>query len=425
MLDLSDIRRRPDHYQDLLARRMKDPPVAALLELDKQRREAINRRDGLRKQRNDLSKQIGKLKAQHLPADDIIARVGGLKTDIAQLEKELKETEEQVNRLLYDLPNLPEADIPASLDPEDKVELRRAGEMPHLDFPLRDHVELGRMHRLFDFERGAKIAKSFFPLYYGTGALLERSLLHFMMDRQRAKGYVEIIPPHLANRETLFTSGQLPKFADDLFACDKDGLYLIPTSEVPLVSFHRGETLDPAALPKKYFACTPCYRREAGAWGKDNRGLIRVHQFNKIELAAFCRPEHSEAVLQQILTDAEAIVKALGLHYRVCLLSTGDLAHQSAKTYDIEVFLPSLGIYKEISSCSNCTDFQARRGNIRYRREGKKNALVHTLNGSGLATSRLMVALLEQNQQKDGTVIIPDALRPYMGSDALRLYEGA
>lgn len=415
MINIEEIRNNTEEFKELIRLRFDTDFIDKLLEIDKERKNLIKEKDDIRKIRNDMSKEIAQLKKEQKDARELIERVNSLKIKLSAVENTLSNVEKEFSDILLSIPNLPDISVPQSKNEDDKEIMRYYLDKPVFDFKIKDHLEISKVHRLFDFQRASKIAKSFFPLYYGYGALLERALLNYMLSRQIEKGYIEIMPPHLANYDTLFTSGQLPKFEEDLFRCERDGLYLIPTSEVPLVSFHRDEILSESELPKKYCAYTPCYRREAGSWGKDNKGLIRIHQFNKIELLVFCVPERSYEIMDILLKDAEQILIDLGLHYRTSLLVTGDLAHQSAKTYDIEVYLPSLDIYKEVSSCSNCTDYQSRRGNIKYRPlDNSKPRLVHTLNSSGLATTRLMVAILEQNQQADGSVNIPEVLWGWM-----------
>lgn len=416
MISIEEIRIDSGRIKELLKYRISADLVDRLLIADEKKKKLTKEKDDIRKDRNELSRNIAKLKAENKDAVELINKVNELKLFLSETEAKLADAEKDYNDIILSIPNIPHESVPQSRDEEEKKILSEYGDKPVLPFSIRDHLELSKIHSLFDFQRASKIAKSFFPLYYGFGSMLERALINYMLNKQAGKGYIEIMPPHLANADTLYTSGQLPKFEEDLFKCERDNLYLIPTSEVPLVSFHRDEILHEAEMPRKYCAYTPCYRREAGSWGKDNKGLIRIHQFNKIELLIFSVPEKSWDMMEILLMDSEAILKDLGLHYRTVMLVSGDLAHQSAKTYDIEVYIPSLDIYKEVSSCSNCTDFQARRGNIRYRpNDGSKPRFVHTLNSSGLATTRLMVALLEQNQQEDGSINIPEALWGFTG----------
>jgi len=416
MLNIEEIRTNPEKVKELLKYRADVSLLESLLLKDRERKTLTREKDDIRKQRNIFSRDIARLKKDKMDdqAEIMIEQVNSLKNLLNSVEEKLSVIEAEYNEILLSLPNIPHESVPQSDNENDKIVVSSYKSKPEFGFKPMDHLEISGIHSLFDFHRASRIAKSFFPMYCGNGALLERALLNYMLDKQTEKGYTEIMPPHLANSDTLFTSGQLPKFEDDLFKCDRDNLYLIPTSEVPLVSLHRDEVLDERDLPIRYCAYTPCYRREAGSWGKDNKGLIRIHQFNKIELVVFSVPDHSFDIMEELLRDAEDILKDLDLHYRTTLLVSCDIAHQSAKTYDIEVYIPSLDIYKEVSSCSNCTDFQARRGNIKYRPDdNSKPRYLHTLNSSGLATTRLMVALLEQNQLKDGSIRIPEVLWDY------------
>ncbi|WDT78435.1 MAG: serine--tRNA ligase [Candidatus Manganitrophus sp.] len=334
---------------------------------------------------------------------------------IEQLEGELKKTEEEIGPFLLRLPNLPHSSVPVGKDERDNQEIRRWGAPPPFSFKPKPHWEIGEELGILDFERGAKIAGARFTLYKGAGARLERALINFMLDlHTREHGYQEVLPPFIANRESMTGTGQLPKFEEDLFRLKDEDYFLIPTAEVPVTNIYRGEILAEAQLPILYTAYTPCFRREAGSYGKDTRGLIRQHQFNKVELVKFAKPEASYDHLERLLKDAEAVLQRLALPYRVMALSTGDMGFAAAKTYDIEVWLPSQQMFREISSCSNFEAFQARRAEIRYRTAGGKVQYVHTLNGSGLAVGRTLVAILENYQQEDGSVVIPEALRPYM-----------
>ena len=333
------------------------------------------------------------------------------------LEDELKSVEPRINDCLLMIPNLPHESVPAGHGSDDNPETRRWGTPPVFSFQPKPHWELGTQLQILDFDRGAKITGARFTLYRGAGALLERSLINFMLDLHTTQhSYTEILPPFMVNRQTMTGTGQLPKFEEDLFKIEGMDYFLIPTAEVPVTNIHQHEILDEGELPVCYTAYTPCFRKEAGSYGQDTRGLIRQHQFNKVELVKFTTPETSYDELESLLRNAEEVLKRLGLHYRVVTLCTGDLGFSSAKTYDIEVWLPGQGLFREISSCSNFEDFQARRASIRYRKsENKKIEFVHTLNGSGLAVGRTLVAILENYQQEDGTIIVPEALRPYMG----------
>ena len=424
MLDLKKIRENPEEVERRLQARDPSIKLDRLLELDERRRALIREVEELRARRNEGSEQIGRLMSQgrREEAQPLIAQMGRLSDQIKELEEELRAVERELREVLARLPNLPHESVPISPDKGAKVVLREWGERPEFDFTPRSHLELGRALGLLDFPRAAKIAGARFPLYRGRGALLEMALIQFMFRYQvEENGYEPIFPPFLGNEESFFASAQLPKFQEDLYYCERDGLYLNPTAEVLLLSLHRDEILRGEDLPLRYVAYTACFRREAGAAGEEERGLIRMHQFNKVELFVFSRPEDSYAELEKLVGDAEAILRELGVHYRVTLLPSCDLALQSAKTIDLEVWIPSQGRYYEVSSCSNCEDYQARRGNIRYRPEPEaKPRFVHTLNGSGVATPRLFAAILESNQQPDGSVVVPEPLRDYVGTDILR-----
>jgi seryl-tRNA synthetase len=424
VLDLKLIRENPTEIERRLRTRDESIRLDGLLRLDEDRRAIIREVEELKAQRNEGSKEIGKLLAsgRAAEAERLKGEMARLAERIRVLDERLKGVEEEIKELLLRLPNLPHESVPVSTKKGDKLVLREYKEKPRFDFLPKSHLELGEALGILDFPRGARIAGARFPLYRGKGALLEMALVQFMFRYQTEEnGYEPIFPPFLGNEESLFTSSQLPKFEEDLYFCERDRLYLNPTAEVLLANLHRGEILEATELPKKYVAFTTCFRREAGAAGEEERGLIRVHQFNKVELFWFTKPEESYTALEQLIEDAEDILKELDLHYRVTLLPTCDLAQQAAKTVDLEVWLPSQGKYYEVSSCSNCEDFQARRGNIRYRPEPKaRPEFVHTLNGSGVATSRLFAAILENNQQRDGSVMLPEPLREYVGADILR-----
>jgi seryl-tRNA synthetase len=349
-------------------------------------------------------------------AEALVAEMRSVSTRIKELEQTLSGTLHTLNTLLMDIPNVPHASVPVGRDSSDNPTIKIWGEPRRFDFAPKAHYDIGPQLNVLDFERAAKITGARFPLYLDTGAKLERALINFMLDvHTREHGYREILPPFIVNRQSMTNTGQLPKFEQDLFKLEQWDYFLVPTAEVPLTNIHREEILEEQVLPLYYTAYTPCFRSEAGSHGKDTRGLIRQHQFNKVELVKFCRPETSYEELESLLAHAEAILVLLGLPYRVVLLCTGDLGFSAAKTYDIEVWLPAQNTYREISSCSNFEDFQARRGNIRFRRKNKKGTeLVHTLNGSGLAVGRTFAAILENYQQADGSVVIPERLRPYM-----------
>lgn len=416
MHDLARLRKGREAARAGFAARNVDFDVDELLARDERRRELIQEVDALKAQRNEAGKKIGELKKAGESADEIIAEMGGVSARVEKLDAELDRLDAGIHDDLIGLPNLPHDSVPAGDDENDNVEERAWGEPRDFDFKVLDHVDVGESLGILDFERAAKLSGARFPTQFGAGALLERALAALMLDLARDEGgYLEVVTPFLVRPDAMEGSGQLPKFADEAFFIENDELYLIPTSEVPLVNLHRGEILAESDLPIRYCAYTPCFRREAGSYGQDTRGMIRVHQFTKCELVWYTTPETSYEALETLVADAERVLQRLELPYRVVSLCTGDLGFAAAKTYDIEVWLPSQERYREISSCSNCEDFQARRAEIRYRPEaGRKPRLVHTLNGSGLAIGRTIVALLENFQQADGSVRIPPALRPYM-----------
>jgi seryl-tRNA synthetase len=369
----------------------------------------------LRSQRRKVSDEIAKLKREKLPAEALMEEMKGVGDRIKALEDTLRESEEQFNAIALGIPNVPHASVARGKDPSENVEIRRWGDPPAMAFPPKPHWEVGERLGILDFERAARMTGARFVVYCGAGAQMERALINFMLDlHTKDHGYREVLPPFLVNRASMTATGQLPKFEEDLFRLKDEDYFLIPTAEVPLTNLHRQETLSRQALPLRYTAYTPCFRREAGSYGKDTRGLIRQHQFNKVELMTFSVPEHSYDELERLTSHAEEVLKRLRLPYRVVSLCTSDLGFSAAKTYDIEVWLPSQGLYREISSCSNFESFQARRAEIRYKGQDGKSEFVHTLNGSGLAVGRTFVAILENYQQADGSVVIPEALRPYM-----------
>jgi seryl-tRNA synthetase len=419
MLDLNLIRERPDFVKERLKLRGGDYPIDKILSLDEERRRLITQVETLRHERKVKSEEIGRLKraGDEASASLLAQEVKSLGERLKELEDELSRVEEELKELLITLPNLPHVSVPVGESDKDNVVVKRWGEPPKFDFEPKPHWDIGVNLGILDFERAAKIAGSRFAVYYGAGALLERALINFMLDLHTKKhGYKEVLPPFLVNSASMFGTGQLPKFREELFKVEGWDFYLIPTAEVPLTNLHRDEILPEEVLPLYYTAYTPCFRAEAGAHGRDTRGIIRQHQFNKVELVKFVVPETSYEELESLLLDAEEVLQLLGLHYRVVVLCTGDLGFAAAKTYDIEVWAPGQGRYIEISSCSNFEDFQARRANIRYRpKGGGKPRFVHTLNGSGLAVGRTVMAILENFQQEDGSVIIPEVLRPYMG----------
>jgi len=386
------------------------------LAADGDRRRALGEVEQLKHRRNTLSEEVGRRKRQGQDATALIAETKELGDRIKTLDEEVRIREEQGEAVLLNVPNVPHASVPVGRDSADNVEVRRCGEPRHFDFTPRPHWEIGETLGLLNFERAARMAQARFAVLTGAGARLERALINFMLDlHTKAHGYTEVFPPLLVNAAAMTGTGQLPKFAEELFKTKDESLYLIPTAEVPLTNLHREEVLPPGTLPLSYVAFTPCFRREAGSYGKDTRGLIRQHQFNKVELVKFTEADQSYQALEQMTRDAEAVLRGLGLPYRVVILCTGDLGFYAAKTYDIEVWLPSQSVYREISSVSNCETFQARRAGIRYRPAPKAPVeYAHTLNGSGLAVGRTWLAILENYQEADGTVRVPEALRPYM-----------
>jgi seryl-tRNA synthetase len=418
MLSRELLRQDPEGVRDRLASRGVDPALpAAWLRLDAERRAALVELEDLKRRRNEASREIGAVKQRGGDAAAAIAAVGTLKERAAELEARLATLERELTALDLALPNLPHPSVPVGRDESANRVERVVGEPPRFAFEPRPHWDLGPALGILDFERGAKLAGARFTVSFGAGALLERALSGFMLDlHTRAHRYTEVLPPAIANRDSLVATGQLPKFEQDLFKLEGHDYFLVPTAEVSLTNLHRDETLDETQLPLRYTAHTPCFRSEAGSYGKDVRGLIRQHQFNKVELVQLTTPETSYAALEELTGHAEAVLRHLELPYRVVCLSTGDTGFAAAKTYDLEVWLPGQNAYREISSCSNCEDFQARRGNLRYRpAAGGRPRHLHTLNGSGLAIGRTLIAILENCQQHDGTVLLPAVLHPYTG----------
>lgn len=426
MLDLKLIRENPDLVQETLNRRNSNYDLQPIVQLDQQRRELEVTRSQLQARSNEIGKLVGqKMKSGSQPNDPEVLALkeegNQLKAQLSDLEPQEKELKAQIDQLLLTLPNLPLESVPIGKNETENVEIRRWGEdyKPQAD-GLLPHWELAEKLGIFNTERATKIAQTRFVALMGAGAALERALIQFMLDRQVAAGYLEVLPPLLVNTQSLTATGQLPKFAEESFKCAEDDLWLIPTAEVPVTNLYRDEILTADELPIYHCAYTPCFRREAGSYGRDTRGLIRLHQFNKVELVKLVHPSTSEQEHEALVQNAEAILQALQLPYRVVELCTGDLGFGAAKCYDLEVWLPSAGTYREISSCSNFWDFQARRGNIRFKEAGKKGTdFVHTLNGSGLAVGRTMAAVLENYQQPDGSVRIPAALQPYLKREVL------
>jgi seryl-tRNA synthetase len=417
MLDLKFIRENPEVVKNAIRLKGEKDTVDEILKLDERRRELIKKGDALKARRNDVTEEIANLKKQGKDATDLIEEMRKVSDEIKSIDAELKKVETELENLLLWLPNIPHSSVPIGKDASDNVVVRVWGEILEFDFEIKDHLTLGKKLGIIDFERGAKLTGSGFPLYIGKGATLERALINFMLDLHIQKhGYTEVFPPFLVNEASMRGTGQIPKLKDDMYYCPEDDLYLIPTAEVPVTNIHRDEILDISELPKKYVAYSACFRREAGSWGRETKGFLRVHQFNKVELVKFTTPETSYDELESLVKDAEEVLQLLNIPYRVVLLCTGDMSFASAKTYDIEVWSPAEKKWLEASSCSNFEDFQARRMNVRFRRDKKsKPEFVHTLNGSGLATSRLMVALLENYQTPEGKVIVPKVLHKYTG----------
>lgn len=426
MLDIRQIRENPQLVQERLNTRGGNYDVQPLIELDTQQRELEAKRNQLQARSNEIAKLIPeKIKAGSDPKGPEIKALrdegGSIKAELGTIEPQEKQLSAKIKEYLLAIPNLPSDSTPVGKNEEENVEVRRWGDeyLPK-NQNILPHWEIGEKLGIFNTERAVKVAQSRFITLVGAGAALERALIQFMLDRQIAAGYVEIMPPILVNSDSMTATGQLPKFAEESFKCEADDLWLIPTAEVPVTNLYRGEIIDGEQLPIYHCAYTPCFRREAGSYGRDMRGLIRLHQFNKVEMVKFVHPSTSSDELEKMVENAEAILQALQLPYRVLSLCTGDLGFHSAKTYDLEVWLPSSGKYREISSCSNILDYQARRGDIRFKESGKKGTqFVHTLNGSGLAVGRTMAAILENYQQEDGTVRIPEALQPYLRREVL------
>jgi seryl-tRNA synthetase len=422
VLDIKRIRQEPDVVQDLLNRRSSEYQIQEILDLNEQQRQLESTRSRLKARSNEISKEIGqKIQSGLSPDSEQVQQIkeesNQIKQQINELEPKERDLKNQIQSLLLSFPNLPSETTPVGEDETDNVEVRRWGDgyLPENSEKLVPHWEIGEKLGILEFSRAVKVAQSRFVNLIGMGAALERALISFMLDQQIAAGYLEVMPPVLINSQSLTGTGQLPKFAEESFQCNNDDLWLSPTAEVPVTNLYRDEVLDASQLPIYHCAYTPCFRREAGSYGKDTRGLIRLHQFNKVELVKLVRPEKSAEEHEAIVQNAEAILQALKLPYRVMELCTGDLGFGAAKCYDLEVWLPSSQAYREISSCSNFTDFQARRANIRFKEANKKGTeFVHTLNGSGLAIGRTMAAILENYQQPDGTVKIPEALQPYL-----------
>ncbi len=416
MLDLKTIRENVDLVREAIKNKKESVDLNRIIALDEERRSILVEAEKLKATRNRVSKEIGSRMKSGGNADDLKSEMKVVSEQIQNFDQRLKQVDQDLHDLLLWVPNIPHPETPIGDTEEDNKLYKTWGEKPQMDFKLKDHLELGQELDILDFSRGAKVTGSGFPVYKGKGASLERALLNFMLDLHiRKHGYTEIFPPFLTNADSMYGTGQLPKLGDDMYFIPKDDLYLIPTAEVPITNLHRNETIPGDRLPVKYTAYSACFRREAGSYGRETRGFLRVHQFNKVELVKFVHPDTSYDELELLLGDAEEVLQALDIHYKVVELCTGDLSFASAKTYDIETWAPAENSWLETSSVSNFEDFQARRAGIRFREKGgKKSQFVHTLNGSGVATSRLMVSLLETYQTDEGSVIVPEVLHPYL-----------
>ena len=416
MLDLKLIQKNPDILKKALADRHSDLDVAEFLRLDEVRRKLLVEVEALKSQRNSASQEVAKRKREGQDATALLAELGNLSQRIKELDQKTVEAKSDVQQWLMAVPNIPDASVPVGRDENDNPCLRTWGNPRTFDFPVKEHGDLGQALDGLDFERAAKLSGSRFVVMRNWAARLDRALINFFLDQHTLhEDYIEVSPPYIVNSQTMTGTGQLPKFEEDLFKLRETDLYLIPTAEVPLTNLHAGETLDEEELPRAYCAATPCFRSEAGAAGKDTRGIIRMHQFNKVEMVRFSHPDTSFEQLELMTGHACHLLELLELPYRVITLCTGDMGFGSAKTYDVEVWLPAQKTYREISSCSNCIDFQARRAGIRFKPKGGKSEFVHTLNGSGLPTGRTMAALLENGQQRDGSIVLPEVLSPYLG----------
>ena len=422
MLDLKFVRDNLSVVEQALKNRNASVNLSEFIDLEKKRRELLVEVEGLKGRRNTVSQEVSRLKKEKQDAEALIVEMRGVGDRISALDAEIKTIEGKLSSVLMYIPNVPHASVPVGADEESNPEIRRWGEPRKFDKEPLAHWDIGEKLGILDFERGGKVSGARFTFYKGLGSRLERSLISFMIDlHTQEHGYTEFFPPFIVNKDSMFGTGQLPKFAEDMFKLEGYDYYLIPTAEVPITNLHRGEILDGKDLPLYYTAYSACFRAEAGAAGRDTRGLIRQHQFNKVEMVKFTKPEESYDELEKLTLNAEKVLQRLELPYRTVLLCTGDMGFSSAKTYDLEVWLPSANRYREISSCSNFEDFQARRAEIKFRREPKaKPEYVHTLNGSGVAIGRTVAAILENYQQEDGSVVVPDALRPYMGVDVIR-----
>lgn len=416
MLDIKMIRQNTDEIKELLATRgVKAEKIDALLEKDKRRRELLVETEGLKQKRNEVSAEIANAKRNKQDATDAIKEMREVGAKIKSLDEELEEVEATVKDMASRLPNLPNPTIPVGPDESANVELRKVGTPREFDFEPKAHWDIGEDLGILDFDRGAKVSGARFVYYKGLGARLERAVYNFMLDEHAKEGYTEMLPPYIVNAQTMYGTGQFPKFKEDVYQVNGEDMTLIPTAEVPLTNYYRDEVIPTEKLPVYFTALTPCFRSEAGSAGRDTRGLIRMHQFNKVEMVKFSKPENSYDELEKMTQNAGNIMEKLGLPYHVITLSTGDMGFSAAMTHDLEVWMPAQNKYREISSCSNCEDFQARRAHIQYRDENGKLNFVHTLNGSGLAVGRTVAAILENYQNEDGSVTVPEALRPYLG----------
>ncbi len=417
MLDIKFVRANPDVVKQALQNRAVDISLDEFLKLDEERRSKLVEVEQLKNKRNTVSEEIGRLKKAGQPADDMVLEMRQVSQDIKNKDEQIKEIEKRLQQIMLTIPNVPHQSVPVGSDEDDNLEVKQWGKPREFEFTPKPHWEIAEDLDVIDFERGGKVTGARFSFYKGYGARLERALINFMLDlHTKEHGYTEIFPPFIVNADSMTGTGQLPKFAEDMFKLEGTNYYLIPTAEVPVTNLYRDEILNGEQLPVYHCAYSACFRAEAGAAGRDTRGLIRQHQFNKVELVKFSHPDNSYEELEKLLQNAEQVLQLLGLPYRVVTLCTGDLGFSAAKTYDIEVWLPSFNTYREISSCSNFEDFQARRANIKFRREPKaKPEFVHTLNGSGLAVGRTLAAILENFQEADGSVSIPPVLQPYMG----------
>lgn len=421
MLDLKFVRENLDKVAEAMKNRHTEVDLDAFRKLDQERRDLLQEVEADKSMRNSVSAEISKMKKNGEDASEKILSMRTLGDKIAETDKKLKEVEQGLRDIMLTIPNMPDASVPVGKDDTENPEVRKWGEPTHFDFEPKAHWNLGEDLGILDSNRAAKVSGGRFYYYLGLGARLERAVYNFMLDQHTQKdGYTEVIPPYIVNRETMTGTGQLPKFHEDMYRLEGMEMYLIPTAEVPLTNYYRDEIIDGAKLPIYLTAFTPCFRAEAGSAGRDTRGLIRQHQFHKVEMVKFTKPEDSFDELEKLTHNAEGILQALGLPYHVVCLCTGDLGFSATKCYDIEVWFPAQNKYREISSCSNCVDFQARRANIRFRRDSKsKPEFVHTLNGSGLAVGRTVAAILENYQQADGSIVVPEVLRPYMGCDVI------